>query len=131
MEDLLAFLFEAIAEVVFQLLGELLLELLFRIIGKSFSAMFDSGRVFAAAVVLLLGALIGAGSLVFFPHPLVHPSRLHGISLLVSPLITGLVMSQVGRVLRSQGKKSIQIESFALGFAFAFAMALVRFVFVR
>ncbi len=40
-------------------------------------------------------------------------------------------MSQAGRLLRSQGKRTIQIESFALGFAFAFAMALVRLVFVK
>lgn len=131
MEDFLAAIFEVVAELVLQLLGELLLELLVRAIGKFFSAIFESSRVFTAAVVLLLGALCGAISLLPFPHPLVHPSHLHGISLIVSPLITGLVMSQVGRLLRNRGKQSIQSESFVLGFAFAFALALIRFVFVR
>ena len=131
MEDLLAAIVEIVAELVLQLLGEFLLELFFRSSGKFFSAIFESSRAFTAAVVLLLGALSGAISLAFFPHPLVHPSRCHGIGLIVSPVITGLVMSQVGRLLRSQGKASVQIESFALGFAFAFAMAVVRFLFVR
>ena len=63
MEDFLAFLFEVVADLVIQIFGELLLELLFRAIGKFFSAIFESSRLFMAAIVLLLGALIGAGSL--------------------------------------------------------------------
>jgi hypothetical protein len=61
----------------------------------------------------------------FFPHPLVHPSRLHGSNLLLSPVITGLVMSQVGSILAGRGKSVTPIESFACGFAFAFGIALI------
>ena len=131
MEDFLAAILEVFAELILQLLGELFLELIARAIGKFFSAIFESSRVFTAAVVLLLGALSGASSLIFFPHPLVHPSRAHGISLIVSPVIAGLVMSQIGRFLRSRGKRTIQLESFVYGFTFAFAMAVVRLLFVR
>ncbi len=88
MEDFLAAILEVVAELVLQLFGELLLELLFRATGKFFEAIFESSRVFTTLAVLLLGALSGECSLALFPHPLVHPSRLHGISLIVSPLIT-------------------------------------------
>src|SRR5437016_5143010 len=86
--------------------------------------------VLASVGYTLLGALAGGLSLFIFPHPLVHPSRLHGINLLVSPVVTGLVMSLIGSILSRQGKKVVQIESFRYGFAFALGMALIRYFFV-
>jgi len=86
--------------------------------------------VLATVGYTLLGASAGGLSLFIFPHPLVHPSRLHGINLLVSPIVTGLVMSLIGSILSRQGKKVVQIESFGYGFAFAFGMALIRYFFV-
>jgi hypothetical protein len=38
-------------------------------------------------------------------------------------------MSLTGFLLRQRGKTVVQIESFSYGFAFAFGMALVRFLF--
>ena len=38
-------------------------------------------------------------------------------------------MSVVGSVLRGRGKRSIPIETFWYGFAFALGMALIRFLF--
>ena len=78
-----------------------------------------------------LGLGLGAVSLLILPHPLVHPSKLHGISLLISPVITGLVMGLTGRIVRRRGKTPVQIESFAYGFTFAFAFALIRILMVR
>jgi hypothetical protein len=56
---------------------------------------------------------------------------MHGISLLISPLLTGLAMATVGRGVRRRGRAPVRIESFGYGFAFAFAFALVRFLMVR
>jgi hypothetical protein len=131
MEDFLAFVFEVVAELVLQLLGELILEVLFRAIGKLLIAIFESGPLMAALFVAVLGIASGVCSVAVLPHPLVHPSKAHGISLIVSPVITGLLMSQVGRILRRQGKRTIQLETFGFGFVFAFAMALVRLVLVK
>jgi hypothetical protein len=39
-------------------------------------------------------------------------------------------MSLLGSILTRQGKKVVQIESFPYGFAFAFGMALIRYLFV-
>jgi hypothetical protein len=60
-----------------------------------------------------------------------HPSRLHGVSVIVSPLITGFVMSQLGRLLRNHDREVTPVEGFGYGFVFAFAMALVRFLMFR
>jgi hypothetical protein len=79
----------------------------------------------------LLGVGLGFLSVFLFPHPLVHPSRLHGISLLISPVMTGFVMGYIGRLVRRRGTTPMQNESFAYGFTFAFAFALVRFFMVH
>jgi len=70
-------------------------------------------------------------SVLIFPHPLFHPSRIHGISLLISPVIAGLLMALLGSTLRKRGKKVVRLESFGYGFAFAFGMALIRLIYAR
>lgn len=40
-----------------------------------------------------------------------HPSKIHGISLIISPVITGMVMSYIGYTLRRLGKPVVQIEA--------------------
>ena len=85
----------------------------------------------AATLLVIVGSLLGFLSAIVFPHPLVHPSKLHGISLLLSPLLTGLAMAAIGRGARRRGRVPVQIESFAYGFLFAFAITLIRFLMVR
>ena len=135
MDELLAGVLGAIAEVLFDAFLEIvvvaLASLLIRAISKLFKAVSDVDPVATTFALGLLGALVGFLSIVIYPHPLVHPSRFHGVSVIASPLITGFVMSQLGRLLRSQGKRVTPIETFGYGFAFAFAMALVRFLMLR
>jgi hypothetical protein len=128
---LLSGLIELFLEAFFELLGAALLDLASRAIAKLFEDSEVSSPFLAPVGYGLLGVLTGGMSLFFFPHPLVHPSRIHGISLLVSPVVTGVVMSLIGSMLRQRDKKVVQIESFGYGFAFAFGMAVVRFFFVR
>lgn len=135
MEELLAALLsgivEILAEVLFQVAIEAIIGLITRAIQRLFSETNDVSPIVAAIGYLLLGFLAGALSLLLIPHRLVPPSRIHGISLVVSPLITGMFMSQVGSLLRSKGKRTVQIESFAYGFTFALGVAIVRFAYLR
>jgi hypothetical protein len=135
MDELLVGVIAAITEVLFEAVFEIaglgLASLLTRAISKLFKTISDFNPVATAFALGMLGLLVGSLSVVAYPHPLVHPSRLHGLSVLVSPLITGFVMSQVGRSLRNHGKSVTPVESFGYGFVFAFAMALVRFLMLR
>src|SRR5882762_4365584 len=70
------------------------------------------------------------GTLIF-PHPLFHPSRIPGLSVVISPVLAGGGMWMVGTALRKRNKKAMQIESFGYGFAFALGMAMVRFLFAK
>jgi hypothetical protein len=128
-EFLLELLLELIGEFLLELAITALVDLALRAIAKVFETFRLVNPVLASIIYVLLGALAGGLSLLIFPHPLVHPSRLHGINLLVSPVVTGLAMSQIGSILRCQGKKVTRVESFGYGFALAFGIALVRYFF--
>ena len=131
MDELLAGVIAAIVEVLFESVIEIgcagAASLLTRAVSKLFKTISDLNPIATAFALGMLGLLVGFLSVVAYPHPFVHPSRLHGVSVIVSPLITGFVMSQLGRLLRNHGGRVTPVESFGYGFVFAFAMALVRF----
>ncbi|HTT58327.1 MAG TPA: hypothetical protein VMF63_14525 [Opitutaceae bacterium] len=130
---------ELILGAIFELLAEFLLEValgaLAALISRAFRRFVVTVRrgnpITARVVFMLVGLACGFLSAGIFPHPLVHPSRFHGISLLISPVLTGLVMAWIGRAWRRRGRSSVRIESFGYGFTFALAMALVRFWMLR
>jgi hypothetical protein len=130
MEDILLVLLEILGGLFFEAAFEFVAALVLR----GIEAMLDTGDFknpwLACVGYAFLGAVVGGISVFVFPHPLVHPSRVPGVSVIVSPVLAGLGMSVVGSVQRKRNKKVMQIESFGYGFAFAFGMALVRFFFV-
>jgi len=131
MDDLLTWLLGAMVEILLEIAGEVIIASLYRAAKQAITVFPIISPVLATIGYIVLGIAIGGISVLAFPHPFVPPSRIHGISLLISPVITGLVMSQIGSVLRRYGKQPAQIESFGYGFAFALGMALIRFIFVR
>jgi hypothetical protein len=135
MEELLLSLLyvfaEALLEALLEIVGEAVFALISRATGNLFPALLKSNRFLTTIGFAVVGVAAGFSTLLVFPHRLVQPSRFHGISLLISPLIAGLVMSQVGRAVRRQGLEAVEIESFGYGFIFALGMALIRFVFVK
>lgn len=130
LEILFAFL-EILLEVAVELAGETLMDIMGRVLVELFEIPEFRNPAVAGVGYLLLGGIGGGLSVLIFPHPLVHPSRIHGVSLLISPVITGLVMSFVGSVLRRRSIRTLRIETFAYGFVFAFGMALVRLLFAK
>ena len=120
-----AILFEAFIEIV----GEGLLDIGLRKVVDLFDLNGIIDPPLAAFTYFGLGAVTGTISILLFPHPFFHPSRLHGISLLISPVLTGAVMAFIGSTLNRKGKRTMQIESFSYGFAFALGMAIIRFFF--
>jgi LytS/YehU family sensor histidine kinase len=122
---------ELFGEVILQVLLEAVGSLFVRIIGNAFDGVGSESPILAAVGYLALGLVAGLASLFFLPHHLGHPSRFHGISLLISPLITGLIMSQVGAFLRRKDRTTVRIESFLYGFTFALGIAIIRLAFVK
>jgi hypothetical protein len=135
MEDLLVALLGGIAELLLEACLEigagLLVSLLFRLNKRVLLAALRLGRTRAFLAFSMLGAIVGLLDVLIWPHRLFQTSHFHGASLLISPLIAGFVMLELGRSLRRLERRSIPLETFWLGFAFAFAMALTRFALVK
>jgi len=142
MEELLLALFVSILELIGEFLteasSELLASLLWRGLRKGFrglrgwssgSAGFD--RLLLVTVCLALGTIVGFVSVPIHPYPIFHTGKVHGISLLVSPLLTGLVMAAIGWRLKRGNIRPVPLESFWGGFAFALGMAVIRFLNAR
>ncbi len=131
MEDLLGFILELLAEAILEIGFSVIVAGLHHLLRRFWITARRGNAGIAALILILIGAVFGLLTAVVFPHPLVPVSKLHGISLLVSPLITGLVMAAIGDGVQRRGRLPVRIESFAYGFAFAFAFSVVRIVTVR
>jgi hypothetical protein len=133
MLELLVALLEIFLEIFLEAAFEFAAEFIGALIWRGLAAEVDTtefkGPLLACIGYVILGGVTGGLSLLFFPHPLFHPSRIPGLSVVISPVLAGLGMWMVGTSLRKRNKKAMQIESFGYGFAFAFGMALVRFLF--
>lgn len=130
LELLFAFLelgLEILCEAAFEFAAEFLGALVLRGIAEIFNTSEFKNPLIACIGYVFLGGLAGGLSLYFFPHPLVHPSKVPGLSVVISPILAGFGMSLVGSTLRKRNKNLIQIENFGYGFTFAFGMALARF----
>jgi hypothetical protein len=84
--------------------------------------------VFAGLGALLLGAVAGAITRVVWPGRIVAPGPLPSLSLLLSPVITGLAMDRYGEWRETRGGSRSFLATFWGGALFAFGMALVRFL---
>jgi hypothetical protein len=135
MDELFIALLSAVGELLLEVFFQVVVEALVALVVRSVRNVLEESNAinpFLAGVgYFVLGIAFGIVSLRVYPHPLFHPSKLHGISLVISPVITGLVMSQVGTVLRRKGKQAVRIESFGYGFTLALGLAIIRFIYVK
>ena len=134
---------EIIAEILFQILawlfeiaGEFLPQLLFQGVPQMSGHALKANsprktpvrREWAAVGYALFGTLAGAASLWLMPNLFIKSDPVRFANLIITPLLSGLVMGWMGSWRRRHDKNTVRIESFAYGFCFAFAMAVVRFV---
>ena len=129
MELLLQIFFEFFVEFVLQIVLEVLLEVgLHKLSGTSWAHKTINATL-AVFMYFALGFLVGWFSILVFPRSFIRASRLHGISLIITPTLAGLTMSGIGWLRARQGSSRIRLDTFAFGFIFAFGMSLVRFLF--
>jgi len=140
-DDLIAAILGAIAELFLETFLELIAATVVDLASRALLGVFaglaeavKGSRFLTGFTYAVVGALAGAISLLVLPHTLIHrdpPIRFHGISLVISPIIAGLLLSSLGVFMRRWGKKATPIETFGYGFAFALGMALIRLFFAK
>jgi hypothetical protein len=128
--EFLAAVVEILIEVILPLIAEVTLASVERSRSKAEEESEPGGPLLAGTLYLLIGIGFGVLTVLLFPHPFFHPSRFHGSSLVVSPVLTGLLMARIGLARRRKGQASVRLESFAYGFIFALGVAGIRFFFV-
>jgi hypothetical protein len=110
-----------------QMVVEMLCELGLESMGESFRRRRRAHPVVALVGAALLGGAAGFVTSLIWPTRILQAGPLPGVSLLASPLLNGLAMHQYGRWRK---EKASYLATFWGGAFFAFAMALVRFVWV-
>src|SRR5579859_7025449 len=128
MEDLIFELLAALLEPLLEVLLEVVIGELLAFLWRALSLSMEDSRPGSAVVVTIfyvgLGMMTGGVTLLFLPPPLFHPWKFRGISLIVSPIVTGLIMSRIEM-------RTVQIESFGYAAAFALGTAFIRLWFVH
>jgi hypothetical protein len=127
--ELLLAILGGLAEFLVEVFFSLLVDLGFHSLKQITAPREDRNPVFAGIGYALLGSIAGGLSLLIFPNALARSENFHGISLFISPVLTGLAMAGLGWLLERSGKRRLRLDSFVYGFVFALPMALVRFYF--
>jgi hypothetical protein len=131
MDEILWAILQLVLEILLEVGGEAILDGLFRLVGKAVVDWEPGASVLAHISYFAVGCVTGGLSVLLVPHPVFRRTQFHGISLLVAPLVTGLVMSMVGSALRKRNRRVLAMESFGVGFAIALGIALVRFLLAK
>ena len=79
----------------------------------------------------LWGLLAGGISLLLLPRSFISDQTLRLLNLAVTPLAAAEIMRQIGRLRDRRGQTLVGLDRFGYAFSFAFAMALVRFIFAK
>lgn len=75
----------------------------------------------------IFGAIVGAISLWLLPALFISVEWLRIVNLMATPLVAGLMMERLGAWREKKDQETIRLDTFAYGFIFALAMALIRF----
>lgn len=125
---------EFIFEIILQFFGELVLQALFQLIVElGFHSLADTVRrprnpVLSTVGFTLWGLIAGGISLWLFPTSHIHKPIYRQINLIVTPVALGFVMVLIGKIRLKKGQNLVRLDQFGYAFVFAFAMALLRFI---
>jgi fluoride ion exporter CrcB/FEX len=120
-------------EFIFQLIGEILLQ--FVLEGLAQLGLHSLAEPFrrppnpwlAALGYALFGFLAGFISLFIVESHLLREKPFQLLNLLVTPVLVGLAMAQIGAWRARRGDAVLRIDRFAYAYLFALAFAIVRF----
>lgn len=127
----MSILLEILLEFVLPLFAEFLAELALHKLGRVPWAR-KTGRVVLTAIMYIgIGLVAGFISLLIFPKAFARSSTVPGVSLVITPILGGILMSYIAWLRVRSWDWTIRLETFAYGFLFAFAMTLLRFYFTQ
>lgn len=107
-----------------------MLEGFWRLFGEPFEQRKRAHPVVAGIGLVLIGGVMGFILWLVFPARMVTTGRIPGASLVLSPILAGLVMHHYGRWRESRGATVSYTATFWGGALFAFGMASARFLLV-
>jgi hypothetical protein len=125
---------EILVETILQFVGEFLLQAAFELLAElGFHSLAAPLRrplhpVWATIGFTLWGIAAGAISLWIFPASPIHDPLFRQMNLFATPLAVGCLMALVGKIRLGKGQEVVSLDRFGYAFVFAFAMALVRFI---
>jgi hypothetical protein len=125
------FLLEILLEFLVQIVAEVLIDVVLHASSRFIRAHKTLNALLTGIIYFGLGLFVGWLSILIFPRAFVRSSHLHGISLLILPVLAGFTMSAIGWIRVRQGKLLIRLETFSCGFIFALAMAMIRLLFTE
>lgn len=126
---MIEFLLQLLFEFLLQAFGELLMELGLHAMKEPFQ---DPPTPSIAAIgYLLIGLLVGGLSLLIFHQHFIQAPLGRWLNLLLTPVLAGLAMAQIGAWRARRGQRVLRIDRFAYGYLFALGFALIRFTFAR
>ncbi len=126
---------EIIFEIVLPIVLEVLTSSLPDFVIACFQHMFNRppmrNPVMAALGYGILGLIIGGISLLIFPNSFVKSADIRTFTLILSPIVAGLMMLSLRAYRIKHGKNATRIESFFYGSLLALGVSAVRYVFAN
>ena len=127
---LLEIIFEFVAEVLLQVFLEALTEFGLQGLREMFQWPKKAHPFLAVVGYGVLGAGVGALSVLIFPTGFIQEKWMRILNLVVTPIVSGFAMVSLGCWRRYRNQELIRLDHFTCGFVFALAMALVRWILV-
>ena len=144
---------EVFIEIIFEIFGEVIICGFFSLLGEFISTIFektgdaieatsdalssatetaDSTSIGCLVVVILLVTGIVAGIVIsgVFPDRIFSTIPITGVSLLITPLVMGLLMSLVGKWKVNHDRKTSFMATFLGGALFGLAAAATRLIYI-
>lgn len=118
-------LFEALLEFLLELFVEVMTELGLHAVSEPFRK--KPNPFMAVLGYAAFGAAAGGLSLLVLPQHLVSSPHTQLVNLVVTPLLVGFAMAQIGALRNRRGERLVRIDRFAYAWLFALMMALIRF----
>jgi hypothetical protein len=122
---LIEFIIEIAGEALFQIAIELGLELP---LSHALRGARKARPLLAAIGIAIMGTASGMIGIRLFPHRLIKTSRWPGLSLVLAPLVAGIVMQLFGSRRRQHGREASSLATFWGGALFALCMSLIRWL---